>query len=199
MTGCMRGWHDNPQKGGDIITKVKLDYKDGLSYLIGLYEKNPGHRGQFTAYEDIIIYFPGSKKNGDYRLEIKGANAPLHSDICRILYDYIKSNQYSYTVLVQFLEDIYYNGTKTCYVDPDLEYLQNLIFWITLQEEINYPSTNPRYAGKNLAYCRYVEAIYCTRENVSFTIGTVCDRCNNHKGPRPDLYVLPDCPSIYHY
>lgn len=62
MTGCMRGWHDNPQKGGDIITKVKLDYKDGLSYLIGLYEKTPGHRGQFTAYEDIIIYFPGSKK-----------------------------------------------------------------------------------------------------------------------------------------
>lgn len=88
----------------------------------------------------------------------------MHSDICRILYDYIKSNQYSYTVLVQFLEDIYYNGTKTCYVDPDLEYLQNLIFWITLQEEINYPSTNPRYAGRNLAYCRYVEAIYCTRK-----------------------------------
>ena len=155
--------------------------------------------------------------------------------------------------MVQFLKDIYYNGTKTCYVDPDLEYLQNLIFWITLQEEINYPraclkihsrrlhaplrgifgpdsvsvaryasiigtksptkwdaqptesnfqtrsSTNPRYAGRNLAYCRHVEAIYCTRENVSFTIGTVCDRCNNHKGPRPDLYVLPDCPSIYHY
>ena len=23
-------------------------------------------------------------------------------------------------------------------MDPDLEYLQNLIFWITLQEEINY-------------------------------------------------------------
>ena len=45
MTGCMRGWHDNPQKGGDIITKVKLDYKDGLSYLIGLYEKNPWSQG----------------------------------------------------------------------------------------------------------------------------------------------------------
>ena len=106
MTGCMRGWHDNPQKGGDIITKVKLDYKDGLSYLIGSYEKTPGHRGQFTAYEDIIIYFPGSKKNGDYRLEIKGANAPLHSDICRILYDYIKSNQYSYTYIITALRHV---------------------------------------------------------------------------------------------
>ena len=85
-----------------------------------------GYDSRFPIYEDIIIYFPGSKKNGDYRLEIKGANAPLHSDICRILYDYIKSNQYSYTVLVQFLKDIYYNGTKTCYVDPDLEVRQEV-------------------------------------------------------------------------
>ena len=30
MTGCMRGWHDNPQKGGDIITKVKLTARNGL-------------------------------------------------------------------------------------------------------------------------------------------------------------------------
>ena len=74
--------------------------------------------------------------------------------------------------------------------------------WDAQPTESNFQtrsSTNPRYAGRNLAYCRHVEAIYCTRENVSFTIGTVCDRCNNHKGPRPDLYVLPDCPSIYHY
>ena len=167
--------------------------------MLNLCNCPPNNQGQFTAYSNIIIHYPGYKKNGDYRLEIQGGTVPSHSDICKILHNLIVNNRYSFSVLEQLLEDIYENGTLTDYEDRNLKYLQNLIFWITLQEEINYPSTNPRYAGRNLAYCRYVEAIYCTRENVSFTIGTVCDRCNNHKGPRPDLYVLPDCPSIYHY
>lgn len=62
MTGCMRGWHDNPQKGGDIITKVKLDYKDGLSYLIGLYEKTPGHRGSLLLMKISSYIFQVLKK-----------------------------------------------------------------------------------------------------------------------------------------
>ena len=100
--------------------------------MLNLCNCPPNNQGQFTAYSNIIIHYPGYKKNGDYRLEIQGGTVPSHSDICKILHNLIVNNRYSFSVLEQLLEDIYENGTLTDYEDRNLKYLQNLIFWVTL-------------------------------------------------------------------
>ena len=125
--------------------------------MLNLCNCPPNNQGQFTAYSNIIIHYPGYKKNGDYRLEIQGGTVPSHSDICKILHNLIVNNRYSFSVLEQLLEDIYENGTLTDYEDRNLKYLQNLIFWVTLQEEINYPRTKPWFAGRNLAFAGFMK------------------------------------------
>ena len=181
------------------MDSYKFDYSGGKQFMLNLCNCPPNNQGQFTAYSNIIIHYPGYKKNGDYRLEIQGGTVPSHSDICKILHNLIVNNRYSFSVLEQLLEDIYENGTLTDYEDRNLKYLQNLIFWVTLQEEINYPRTKPWFAGRNLAFCRCYEAIYCTRPESAFTIRDVLGRCNNHGKGRPVLYRLADCSRIYYY
>lgn len=171
-----------------------MNYTEGIEYMLSLSNKE----GLFSPYEGIVIYYPGYKRKGDYRLTVEGGNAPRHETISRMLYDLINKNEYSFQQLKDFLIDIYYNGTNTTYSSPNLQYLQNLIYWITLQEEINYPR-NRGFAGINLAFCRFVEAIYSTQPYSNFNIRTVQLRCNNHNGPRPALYPLIDAPDFYHY
>jgi hypothetical protein len=43
--------------------------------------------------------------------------------------------------------------------DLTFEELFNSIFWIVLQEDINYPM--PRYQGRKMPFSRYLEALYC--------------------------------------
>lgn len=101
-------------------------------------------------------------------------------------------------LLRNFLIDVYYNGTNTAYRNHQLEYLKNLIYWITLQEEINYPHSKG-YAGRNLAFCRFFEAIYATQSECNFTVQEVQNRCNNHGRNKPNLYDLPTSPTFYNY
>lgn len=171
-----------------------MNYSEGIEYMIQLCEQF----GSFSPYDGITINYPGYKKKGDYRLTINEGQAPTHSIICRHLYDLIENGDYSFNDLTQFLSDIYSNGTNTRYTDNNLEYLQNLIYWITLQEEINYPRSRG-FAGINLAFCRFFEAIFCTQQLNDFNIQTVQMRCNNHGNNRPILYDLVNPPDFYHY
>lgn len=155
-------------------------------------------RGNFCPFNGIVINYPGYKRPGDYKLTVNGGAAPKHEAISRMLYTLISTNTYTFQELKDFLTDIYHNGTNTTYETTDLQYLQHLIYWITLQEEINY-SRSSGYAGINLAFCRFVESIYCTQPNMNFTIRTVETRCNNHGANKPQLYHLPNAPIFYHY
>ncbi len=76
--------------------------------------------------------------------------------------------------------------------------MKHLIYWTTLQEDINYPRIKG-YAGINLAFCRFFEAIYCTQPLCNFNIEDVQMRCNNHNGIRPLLYQIDNSPDFYHY
>lgn len=97
-----------------------------------------------------------------------------------------------------FLNDIYHNGTDTTYSVNDLENLKHLIYWITLQEEINFPRCEG-FASINLPFCRYFEAIYATLKTNNLSIKTIQNRCNNHGKNKPTLYNIYDAPNFYHY
>lgn len=159
-----------------------MNYSKGIEYMIARCENS----GTFSPYNGILINYPGYKKKGDYRLTVKRGQAPPHSAICMYLYNLIENGYYSFDKLYHFLSDVYSNGTNTKYTDYALEYLQYLIYWITLQEEINYPR-NKGFAGINLAFCRFFEAIYCTQSLSNFNIQTVQSRCNNHGNNKLNL------------
>lgn len=156
-----------------------------------------GSKGQFTAYKNIVIHYPGYKRNGDYRLDILEHKVPTHSDICQILYGRIMNGSSSYDELNTLLYHVYHFGTTLWESKEALAYLQNLIYWVTLQEKINY-SRAKGYAGINLVFCRFYESIYCTNSN-EFRIEEVYNRCNHHGRQKPELYEIEDAPDYYHY
>lgn len=171
-----------------------MNYSEGIQHMIQLCENS----GSFSPYNSLTINYPGYKRRGDYRLEIATGQAPTHSMVCGFLHYLIENENYSFNNLTYFLSDIYSNGTNTNYTDNTLEYLQNLIYWITLQEEINYPRDRG-CSGINLAFCRFYEAIACTQPLNNFDIQDVQIRCNNHGNNRPALYEIDNPPDFYHY
>ena len=77
--------------------------------------------------------YPGRKKLGDYRLEILHKKVPRHDEICLFLYDLVKQEKYTYEKIYAVLERTYNYGTKKLDADKRLNYLQHLIYWVTLQ------------------------------------------------------------------
>ncbi|MBD2426505.1 hypothetical protein [Phormidium sp. FACHB-1136] len=47
--------------------------------------------------------------------------------------------------------------------DLGFDELFNSIFWIVLQEDINYPM--PRFQGRKMPFARYLEALHCFQDN----------------------------------
>jgi hypothetical protein len=171
-----------------------MDYEAGKNYMIELCRNEKP--GRFIAYNDILINYPGYKKVGDYRLEING-KTPKHREICYDLYKLICTDNRYYSELNDMLLNTYYQGTRILNPNMYIRYLQYLIYWITLQEEINYPRESG-CAGINLAYCRFFEAIYAIRTD-KYTICDVYNRCDNHGVQKPALYDIKDAPKYYHY
>ena len=171
-----------------------MNYNQGVQYMLTFV----GKEGSFDPCDGITINYPGYKKPGDYRLTVNDGRAPSHSAICSYLHNLINSGRFSFEELQNFLSDVYSNGTTTNYTDICLDELKHLIYWITLQEEINYPRSK-NYAGINLAFCRFFEAIYATQPTNDLTLNEVKNRCNNHGSNKPDLYDIDNEPTFYHY
>ena len=172
-----------------------MDYRQGQELMQRLCRD--GRPGRLEVYGNLVVHYPGRKRQGDYRLEMVGDRVPTHADICRMLHDMIVQNGYSFEQLDSLLDSLYKNGTRVPESDEKLRYLQHLIYWVTLQEEINYPRAGG-YAGIRLAYCRFYEAIYCAKSG-AFPLDEVIGRCNNHGRQRPVLYDLDDAPEYYRY
>lgn len=173
-----------------------MNYEQGIALMKRLCNQN--QKGQFEPYPGIVINYPGGKNSGDYQLSLEDSTMPTHADISLKLHELITSGTHTFSELEKFLIDVYSNGTATSYSSNFLERLKHLIFWITLQEDINYPRSEG-FAGINLPYCRYYEAIYSTQPGSTFTIETVQQRCNNHGSSRPTLFNLQHAPRFYTY
>ena len=171
-----------------------MTYQEGLKKMRSLI----GETGTFNVQDNICINYPGRFKPGDYRVTYENGIAPTHAEIASMLSKLVTENSYTFQELKEFLDDVYTNGTNTIYDDTSLENLKHLIYWTTLQEEINYPRAKG-YAGIKLPFCRYFEAIYSTLLNSPFTIDEVIRRCNNHNQSRPELYSFLETPIYYSY
>ncbi|WP_369622691.1 hypothetical protein [Bacillus cereus] len=133
---------------------------------------------------DLVLYYPGYKKAvGDYKLTFFGKELK-HSHICKDIFNYcsFQTNFPEYMALV--LKEIYENGINA--LSPvqgfniliqnkgyDFEEFKTLIYWITLQEEINYPLSNNALSVK-LPFSRYYESIYAAYTNPNnITMNTI--------------------------
>ena len=179
----------------DII----MNYSQGITYMKNLCHNGNGTFSPESTYPELIITYPGYKQNGDYRVNISYKNtAPTHFEVCQHIYDNITNGSYNYHCLVQLLEDIYVNGTDidfSNYAINCVEQLTVLIYWMTLQDEINYPQ--PRFQGRRMPFSRYFEAAYCAfSPTCTYNINTVGRRCSN-RGTRPQPYNISGAPSFY--
>ena len=153
-------------------------------------ELDPNEYKSFSV-GDIVISYPGAKEKGDYRLTINN-NAPKHSDIVIEIYELTTPENLN--SIIESLDDVFTNGTNALAGIFSKELILKL-FWITLQEEINYP--NPPYKGRKLPFQRFYEAALAKVDNTP--ISSVVARTNNHGGrvPRPIATNSHRVPSFY--
>ncbi len=88
------------------------------------------------------------------------------------------------------LNSLTLNGTTVT-----LEQLKHIIYWVTLQKEINYP--RPKCQGIILPFSRYIEAILSANHPEIITLEQVISRTNNHNGRVPPLLSLDQIPDPY--
>ena len=179
----------------DII----MNYSQGITYMKNLCQTGSGTFSPESTYPELIVTYPGYKQNGDYRVNITTlGTAPTHFDVCQHIYNGIQNGKYNYNLIVQLLEDIYACGTDIDYSNYPLnciEKLTTLIYWMTLQDEINYPQ--PRFQGRKMPFSRYFEAAYCAfSPTCTYNINTVGIRCSNRR-TRPQPYNISGAPSFY--
>lgn len=120
----------------------------------------------------LIIKYPGyktTKTKCDYCVYLgdKGGEYPIsHVEIMNDLY--YKTTKQNYQEMKQYIEDVATIGRNVnahISLRPAFEQgfsyekLTDLMFYIAIQEDINYPEK--RYQGRKMCFYRYLEAIYC--------------------------------------
>ncbi len=162
-----------------------MTYPQGVQHMTNLYNALAQNEKNHFTVGSLRIDYPGYKKKGDYRLSRNGV-APTHINIVNGIYNMVTPQNFN--ELKEALDDLYTYGltsTNTFFAQTQKE----LIYWITLQEEINYPQ--PRYAGRKLPYQRFFEGALAKIGHL--TINNVRARTNNHGVGRP---VLFNCNSV---
>jgi len=138
---------------------------------------------------EVVLYYPGYKeKVGDYKLIFYGEELK-HSDVCQAIYDYcVRGCEYS-KYMATVLKEIYENGLQADLRDDfrisilekyyNFEQFKTLLYWLTLQEEINYP-LSMGYMSVKLPFSRYYEAIYSAYTS-SVSIAEIIKRADSKK------------------
>ena len=123
----------------------------------------------------VVLKFPGERwgynKNtgryepirteGDYCAEYKDKEVS-HLWLCNYINYQLVHETISYSECIDILDEIYVSGLN--YYEGEnsiIRRFKGLIFWVSLQEEINYPR-GKRYLGRQHALLRYAEAAIST-------------------------------------
>lgn len=161
-----------------------MNFSDGVGLMKRLSAelKTAGKPSASFTAGTLLITYPGYKTEGDYKLTENGT-APKHTDIVTMIHAAITTANLEQLTI--FLEDVYTNGlaaTSSFFPRSIIEKL----FWITLQEEINYPQ--PAKAGRKLPFQRFYEA-GLAKAGIT-DLQTVLVRTNNHGKKRPELFDI---------
>lgn len=179
-----------------------MTYSEGTKYMLSLYTDDLLQHSKTieTDYDCLTIKYPGYRGKGDYQVNYDN-NPPSHQDVCKYLYDLVKGSTESYRDIFMLLSDLYDNGTdilgQYLLMNTDADFLITFLFWMTLQDEINFPQ--PRCQGRRMPFSRYFEAIHCAAfGDCSYTLSDVMIRCNNKGMGAPSPYPMKDKPSFYY-
>ncbi len=149
----------------EIECEKSLSYKDGKDMMMRLYayyreinaEKPEISKIIVRPSNSVEITSPGKKRFGDYRVTIEG-QCITHKDMCDKIYSYIIYNTIYCADMKQILEEMYTCGYVANPIDTDfIREFKKQIFWLTLQEDINYP-IEERKLGRKHPLFRYAEA-----------------------------------------
>lgn len=171
-----------------------MTYNEGLVFIKSLFELHKasdiGNIKTNLSIGNIRIETPGYKKNGDYKvlLKIEGEKnlvAYSHADIVNSIYK--NTTLENALNIINGFECLFLNGLNSQNTFFNSEY-KNLLFWLTLQEDLNYPMD--RYQGRKLPFQRYYEAILAKLGY--YSLNFIIERTNNHGGGRPNLLNIPD-------
>lgn len=157
-----------------------MNYQEGVEFMKGkslLLESN--QIDSFTV-GNLTITYPGKKMAGDYRLTING-KAPTHTNVVNIIYRH--TTVANFNDVVDSLDDLYTNGMKAKSTFFSKTF-KELIYWITLQEEINYP---PPKLGRKLPFQRFYEGALA-KVSKRVELKSVLERTNNHGLSVPRKY-----------
>ena len=169
-----------------------MNYPEGFRYMKKLVSELEQNEKASFSVGQLVIHYPGYKNIGDYKLTLNGI-APKHSDIVEEIFEITNSKNIEKIILA--LEAIYNHGLE---IPPEIfsKTFVEKIYWITLQEEINYPP--PKYKGRKLAFQRFYEGALA-KVDKNLDIDTVKNRTNNHGGNIPKLLTIKEysIPSFY--
>lgn len=159
-----------------------MDFTEGVTFMKSISKK--GRPEESFIFGEFTIIYPGFKKEGDYKLTFtENGEAPRHTDVVDIIASMCTSE--TRDTIVTDLEAIFNNGLKAKTTVLE-DYMKNKIYWIALQEEINYPQ--PRYKGIKLPFQRFFEAtLICLGLTAKENVHT---RTNNHSRSTPTLIEL---------
>lgn len=145
------------------------------------------------TYEDfsqLAIRYPGYKTTRDkcdycvYLVDEDGEHPISHVEIMDDLYN--KTTIQNYDYMKKYIEDVAAIGRDVTMHTSlfeafehgfSFEKLTDLMFYIAIQEDINYPEE--RFQGRKMCFYRYLEAIYC-KVHVNHRIEDAVARAGAH-------------------
>lgn len=173
---------------------MNFNYDEGLEYMQKLcaQAENKGIYSNSFTTGDFTIEYPGRKLGGDYRMLHK-SKLYTHADVVNAVHKHTTAENHEQVITA--LDSIYQNGLR-CEMDYFKPATKTLLYWITLQEEINYPRKNNK-AGIKLPFQRFYEAVLAKLKYVD--LQTVINRTNNHGKAIPELFHIKHVkkPSFY--
>ena len=134
---------------------------------------------------------PVYQSDSGFSIGING-NSPTHVQIVEGIYE--GTNVNNFEAIIDFLDDIYKYGMRSTSKLSSRSSIET-IYWITLQEDINFPYPKK---GRKLPFQRYYESVLAKISNI-INIEIVKERTNNHGKTVPDLLVINGfkIPSFY--
>lgn len=144
----------------------------------------------YSDSTQLGIKYPGYKTSArrcDYCVYLRddGGEHPIsHVEIMKDLYN--KTSMQNYPYMKRYIEEVATIGREvnmpaslfhTFERGYSFEKLTDLMFYIAIQEDINYPDA--KYQGRKMCFYRYLEAVYC-KVNDNHKIEEAIAKANAH-------------------
>ena len=175
---------------------MRLTYDQGVDYMKRLCSEVIGKsKKSFRVHPRMEVVYPANKEPGDYFFLVDG-KVYKHSKVCAMIVDYILNGVILYEECKALLEDVYANGTTNPEETPERQFLKDMLFWTTLQEEINYPQKSG-FQGRLMSFYRYAEALAASAFDSDINLQTVMRRADDRNQRSFQLLNIPDVPIYY--